>query len=101
MKAHPVGGIRGFWSVYPYQAYLRATVHCGRDLYSVAVYHPAYGDHGPVVLQVARSGQRGILLQRDPSGPHATSAKSGAKRIKQMVCRRGRCGSAGGMGDPG
>lgn len=58
--------MRGFWSVYPYQAHLRATVHCERDLYSVAVYHPADGHHESAVLQVARCGPRAILLQRGP-----------------------------------
>ena len=38
----------------------------GGDLCGVAVYHPAYGDHERAVLQVTRSGQRSILLQRGP-----------------------------------
>jgi hypothetical protein len=58
--------MRGLWSVYPYQAHLRETIHCGGNLYGVAVYYAAYGDYGTAVLQVARSGPRGILLQRGP-----------------------------------
>ena len=49
--------------LYPYQAHLCEIVDCGGDLYRVAVYHPAYGHHESAVLQDARSGPRGILLQ--------------------------------------
>jgi hypothetical protein len=35
----------------------------------------------------------------DPSGPHATSAKSGAKRTKLTTRKRGRCDSSVGTDD--
>jgi hypothetical protein len=37
------------------------TIRCGGNLYGVTVYHPAYGHSESAVLQVARSGPRGIL----------------------------------------
>jgi hypothetical protein len=49
-----------------------------------------------------RAPARGVSSSSvDPSGPHATSAKSGAKRIEQTTRKRGRCGSAVGSGDTG
>jgi hypothetical protein len=38
----------------------------GGNLYGVAVYHPAYGDHETTVVQVTRSGQGKSLLQHEP-----------------------------------
>jgi hypothetical protein len=58
--------MRGFWSVYPYQAHLREAVHRRSDLYGVAVYHPAYGHHETAVFQVALCDPRSILFQRGP-----------------------------------
>jgi hypothetical protein len=58
--------MRGFWSICLYQAYLCEAVHGRGDLYGVTVHHPPNGDHGTTVLQVARSGPRGILLQCGP-----------------------------------
>jgi hypothetical protein len=53
----------------------------------VTVYHPADGDHETAVLQVARFGQRGIILQR---GSERTAGHEHEERRQKEKTDRSR-----------